>query len=383
MLRTFISVKRICANILLLATILMTVSIRTASAQIATAPAGISTYSYPAPTVVSPIRYSIDIGIRDLRNEIMPGFDYSYDSYLQFALAPVVLGMKACGYESRTKWGGMIVSDALSIGIVTVGTLGFKLAVKRMRPDGSEANSFTSGHTGRAFAAAAILDKEYGWRSPWFSIGGYTLATVTGLTRIMNNRHWISDAVVGAALGIGSVHLGYYLTDLIFKDKHIYDGYVKPVFEYDSKQKHYVAELLFGRRFILGNSQAGMPQKGSLAGLQTDIPLIPGTGITARATAGTLRYSDSSIADIYGITAGGYWNLAFAKRFEFQARAGAGYSRLDEQGGIDFTVGTGISLILSNNFKAKLLAEYESVGLFPSHPWINSFILGYSVSWFI
>lgn len=361
----------------------MTVSIRTASAQMATDPEGISAYSSFSSAVVTPVRYSIDTDIRDLRNIVMPGFEHSYDSYLQFALAPVVLGMKACGYESRTKWEGMVVSDALSVGIVTVGTIGLKYAVNRIRPDGEDVNSFPSGHSGRAFAAAAILDKEYGWRSPWFSIGGYTLATVTSLTRIMNNHHWMSDVVAGAALGIGSVHLGYYLTDLIFKDRHIYDGYVKPVFEYDSNRKHYVAELLFGRRFIIGNSRAGMPQRGSFTGLQTDIPLVAGMGVTVRATAGSLRYSDSYTTDTYGFTAGGYWNYAFAKRFEFQARAGVGYGRLDGQGGIDLTVGTGISLILSNNFKAKILAEYESAGLFPTHPWLNSFILGYSVSWFI
>lgn len=360
--------ERICIYILAAVLALSTFH-HTASAQIATG----ATFGSS----------SIDTDIRDLRNVVIPRFECSLDSYLQFAPAVTVIGLKACGYESRTKWGGMIVSDALSVAILTASTYGLKYAIKRMRPDGSEATSFPSGHTGRAFASAAILDKEYGWRSPWFGIGGYTVAALTGVSRICNNRHWMSDVVAGAAVGIGSVHLGYYLTDLIFKDRHIYDGYVKPVFEYDDKQKHYVAELLVGRRFVLGRSHPDMPQRGSLTGIQTDIPLIPGTGVTARATAGSLRYSDSSISDIYGITAGGYWNHAFAKRLEFQARAGIGYARLEGQSGMDLSVGAGLSLILSNNFKAKLLAEYESAGLFPSHPWLNSFILGYSVSWFL
>ena len=50
------------------------------------------------------------------------------------------------------------------------------------------------------------------------------------------------------------MHLGYYITDLIFKKKHIYDGYEKPSFFYDPEQKHYVAELVFGQRFIIGST---------------------------------------------------------------------------------------------------------------------------------
>ena len=66
--------------------------------------------------------------------------------------------------------------------------------------------------------SATMLYKEYGWRSPWFSIGGYTIAAATGVSRILNNKHWMTDIAAGAAVGIGAVHLGYYLTDLIFKE---------------------------------------------------------------------------------------------------------------------------------------------------------------------
>lgn len=64
-----------------------------------------------------------------------------------------------------------------------------------------------------------MLHKEYGHRSPWYSIGGYTVATVTGVTRQLNNRHWMSDIMVGAGIGILATELGYFLADLIFKDK--------------------------------------------------------------------------------------------------------------------------------------------------------------------
>ena len=146
---------------------------------------------------------------------------------------------------------------------------------------------------------ATLLYKEYGWRNPWFSIGGYTVAALTGVSRIMNNAHWMSDVVAGAAVGIGSVHLGYYLTDLIFKGKHLYDGYEKPVFEYNTEQKHYTAEMFFARRFILGDSDKfadlGLPFRGSVAGVQTDIPVVPGAGLTGRVYAGSMKYSAESV----------------------------------------------------------------------------------------
>lgn len=156
---------------------------------------------------------------RNLRDEFAPDFHYRYDDYLQYSPAVVMLGLKAAGVESRSSWGRMIVSDAFSAGIMAVAVNSLKYSVKSMRPDGSTRNSFPSGHTATAFMAATMMHKEYGWRSPWYSVGAYALATATGVSRILNNRHWMSDVLAGAGIGIMSVELGYYLTDLIFKDK--------------------------------------------------------------------------------------------------------------------------------------------------------------------
>lgn len=366
----------------------------TASAQIAFSAGN------AVPSAAKEFRNNIDTDLYTLRNDLLPGFDYEFDDILQYAPAAVMVGMKAFGYDSRTKWGGMLVSEAFSVGIMAGTVNAIKYSVRRLRPDGSRYNSFPSGHTATAFMTATMLHKEYGWRSPWFSIGAYTVATVTGVSRILNNRHWMSDVVAGAAIGIGSVHLGYFITDKIFKDKHIYDGYEKPVLMYDGRQKHYVAELLFGRRFIIGGegrkAMGELPQRGSLVGLQTDIPLIPGVGVTARAAASSLIYIDSSTSDMISATAGGYWNFHFAKILEFQARAGLGYAWLSKAsddfipgnsvpehiGGIDLSAGASLSLITDNNFKIKAFADFESVSLNPHKPWLNTFVIGYSAAWF-
>lgn len=68
---------------------------------------------------------------------------------------------------------------------------------------------------------ATMFNKEYGHKSPWIGVGAYSMATVTGLMRMANNKHWLSDVLTGAGIGILSTEIGYYLADLIFKEKGI------------------------------------------------------------------------------------------------------------------------------------------------------------------
>lgn len=61
-------------------------------------------------------------------------------------------------------------------------------------------SSFPSGHTTVAFAAATVFALEYK-NKPWVPILAYSAASLIGLSRITENKHWTSDVVVGAALG--------------------------------------------------------------------------------------------------------------------------------------------------------------------------------------
>ena len=67
-----------------------------------------------------------------------------------------------------------------------------------------------------AFTSATLLSLEYGERYPWLPPVSYGLASITGLGRILNNRHWIGDVVTGAGLGILSGHIGYWISDRLF-----------------------------------------------------------------------------------------------------------------------------------------------------------------------
>jgi len=60
--------------------------------------------------------------------------------------------------------------------------------------------SFPSGHTTVAFAAATVFAMEYKDR-PLVPIIAYSAATLIGLSRITENKHWATDVLAGAALG--------------------------------------------------------------------------------------------------------------------------------------------------------------------------------------
>ena len=152
--------------------------------------------------------------------QLLTDFKTGIDDYTQFFGPAMVVGLKLGGYEGRSDWPRLLASAAMSYGIMAGFVNGIKYTAKEMRPDGSTANSWPSGHTATAFVGASLLHKEYGLtRSPWWSVAGYGVATATGVMRILNNRHWISDVMSGAGIGIMSTELGYALCDLMFKGK--------------------------------------------------------------------------------------------------------------------------------------------------------------------
>lgn len=70
---------------------------------------------------------------------------------------------------------------------------------------GSDYQSFPSGHTSGAFAVAATLAHEmerlWGGDAWLYGVATYGPAALVGVSRMFDNHHWASDVVFGAAIG--------------------------------------------------------------------------------------------------------------------------------------------------------------------------------------
>ena len=138
---------------------------------------------------------SFKVGARDEIQRYLPDFEDTLDDYLQYASYAAVYGFDLAGIRSQHSSLRKTATIGTAIAINLVVVQGLKYSIAEPRPDGSSNNSFPSGHTATAFMGAHIFHKEYKHRSPFYSIAAYTLATVTGVFRQLNNRHWISDVL--------------------------------------------------------------------------------------------------------------------------------------------------------------------------------------------
>lgn len=85
-----------------------------------------------------------------------------------------------------------------------------KHSVNIQRPDGHD-YSFFSGHTSQSFTSATALYLEYENTNKFLALSGYGFATTTGILRVTNNRHWLSDVLVGAGIGMFSARVIWYI----------------------------------------------------------------------------------------------------------------------------------------------------------------------------
>jgi membrane-associated phospholipid phosphatase len=92
---------------------------------------------------------------------------------------------------------GMDLIEALAMSEALTQTL--KYTTRRERPDGSSKNSFPSGHAADTFAFATALERHLNWK---YSVPAYVFSSYVAISRLPANRHWLSDAVFGSAVGI-------------------------------------------------------------------------------------------------------------------------------------------------------------------------------------
>lgn len=130
------------------------------------------------------------------------------DEYTRFVPTAINVTLALSGKQSKYTIKERLLIKVTSAATMYVLTQGIKHTVSRTRPDGSDEHSFPSGHVATVFLGAESLRLNYG--NLW-GAAGYTAATATAFLRLYNNRHWFSDVVTAAGIGILSAHVGYWL----------------------------------------------------------------------------------------------------------------------------------------------------------------------------
>src|SRR5262245_41634109 len=107
---------------------------------------------------------------------------------------------RATGADQTNKWShlGFDLLRAQILSQTVVHTM--KYTIRRDRPTG-ECCSFPSGHAATAFAAASVIERHLGYRFAWRTVAA---ATYVATSRLVDNRHFLSDVVFGSAVGIAT-----------------------------------------------------------------------------------------------------------------------------------------------------------------------------------
>ncbi|MGM9811364.1 MAG: phosphatase PAP2 family protein [Muribaculaceae bacterium] len=344
---------------------------------------------------------SEDDHFRSLRNDYLPQFNRHLDDYLQFSPAAVMLGMKTFGVESRSSWGRMIVSDAFSALLMGGAVNTLKHSTNVVRPDGSNNHSFPSGHTATAFMTATMLTKEYGHKSAWVGIGAYSVASATGLMRMANNKHWLSDVLTGAGIGILSAEFGYYFADLLFKDKGInrFDDYEN----FSRLDKPSFVGLYLGfnvplSKYDIDEQTVFRTSSGSSAGVEGAYFFNPYMGIGGRFVASntSIIVNDNSAEDntynSMSMCGGAYFSYPISSRLQLGGKLLGGYvyyprlilseMAVHSRNGACFGSGTSLTFRAREHCGVRFFLDYNVMSSHStgSREWMNMLTCGAAIA---
>ncbi|MBA4122788.1 MAG: phosphatase PAP2 family protein [Acidobacteria bacterium] len=110
--------------------------------------------------------------------------------------------------NKRARETGLLGAEAFIDSAIVSQTL--KITTQRLRPGGGEergrffigGNSFPSGHAASIWSVATVIAYEY-QDKPLVKYGVYGLAMAVSLSRYIGREHFLSDVLVGSAIGFG------------------------------------------------------------------------------------------------------------------------------------------------------------------------------------
>lgn len=157
--------------------------------------AGLSLLAHPQDEAVA-TRLTTSDGLEDFLD---PGQVLGAEPFLAPATLLVYGVGRVAGSEGVAGAAGQMLRAQL---VSQVLTHSIKFAARRQRPDGTD-YAFPSGHASASFAVATVLQHRFGLRA---GVPAFAAATYVGASRVTEERHWLSDIVFGAAIGVAAGH---------------------------------------------------------------------------------------------------------------------------------------------------------------------------------
>jgi membrane-associated phospholipid phosphatase len=132
-----------------------------------------------------------------------PFFSTKVDKYLKWLPLGSIFILDAFKVETNNDLKKQVLITGASVALLNAVVQPLKKVTHEIRPNWSvNVNSFPSSHTATSFLGAEILHQELKDQYPAASYIGYGVSAATGVLRILKNKHWLTDVIAGAALGI-------------------------------------------------------------------------------------------------------------------------------------------------------------------------------------
>jgi membrane-associated phospholipid phosphatase len=150
------------------------------------------------------------------RLRISRHFSQLGSSYATAGVAGVLYLTGRARHNERLTETGLLSAEALIDTGILVTAL--KTVSQRPRPTVDHAsgeffdggNSFPSGHASSAWSVATVIAQEYGHHRPLVQIGAYGLASAVSLSRYTGRNHFLSEILVGSAIGYATGRYVYH-----------------------------------------------------------------------------------------------------------------------------------------------------------------------------
>ncbi|MCG8576545.1 MAG: phosphatase PAP2 family protein [Flavobacteriales bacterium] len=161
------------------------------------------------------MRDSAKYGLQELaRSFVADTFRTHVDDWLLWGPIPVMYGADLFKVPAKnTVWNQtkfLIISEAGTAAI----TWGLKLGLGIQRPNNGAFTAYPSGHTSQAFCQSQVLFNEFRDTAPLLAASGFLFSVPVAALRVLNNRHWVPDVLLGAGVAMLVTNLVYHFEPL-------------------------------------------------------------------------------------------------------------------------------------------------------------------------